>query len=123
MAKVADAEPEPERVVTEPTKSSAKSSSAAPAAAIASTATAAPKASSVLAVGAEQRKRSLFNPTIQELESDELTHLANKHWRKGQGKGVFDKAIVEQIFHQELAQSGFAFARIMLLEFSQYLER
>jgi hypothetical protein len=70
------------------------------------------------------RKRALFNPTIQEIESDSFTQIANENWRNlphGE-KAVFSKELVEAIF-VELQKSHFAFPRIMLLEFSQYLEK
>ena len=70
------------------------------------------------------RKRALFNPTIQEIESDSFTRIANENWRNlapGE-KPAFSKDLVESIY-AELQGSNFAFARIMLLEFSQYLEK
>jgi len=70
------------------------------------------------------RKRALFNPTIQEIESDPLTQIANENWRNlPQGQQVsFSPELVDAIF-AELQKSGFTFPRIMLLEFSQYLEK
>ena len=82
---------------------------------------------------AADRRRGLFNPTLHEIESDPLTALAHEHWpvapaTTAKGKGAarpraFDPALVVRILDQELRPSGFSFSRIMLLEFSQYLER
>jgi hypothetical protein len=77
------------------------------------------------------RRRGLFSPTLHEIESDPLTALARAHWplpTKAGSRGAprapaFDKAVVARIIDDELRPTGFAFQRLMLLEFSQYLER
>jgi len=69
----------------------------------------------------EVRKRALFSPTIQEIESDPLTKIANENWRNVE-KPKFSSDLVLQIYN-EIQASQFAFSRIMLLEFSHYLEK
>ena len=92
-------------------------------------------AGAVTAPAAGDRRRGLFNPTLHEIESDPLTALARQHWPpvatpatgghkpKGRGPPAFDAALVARILKDELRPSAFAFQRLMLLEFSQYLER
>ncbi|KAI8808929.1 intron-binding protein aquarius-like protein [Cladochytrium replicatum] len=69
-------------------------------------------------------------PTFVELEKDTITEIARSIWqtssiaetpRKG-GAGKFDRKIVEQIWDEELEGNQFSLRKIMLLEFSQYLE-
>jgi len=69
-----------------------------------------------------QRRRGLFNPTLQEIEEDPLTALAQQHWPKSGGRG-YDAKLVARILDDELQAHGFPLQRLVLLEFSQYLER
>ncbi|XP_065057639.1 RNA helicase aquarius-like [Rhopilema esculentum] len=63
-------------------------------------------------------------PTVEEIQSDVLTEYAAQYWAP-HSKGVhssFDAKIIEKIYFKELLPSKFQVRRIMLLEFSQYLE-
>ncbi|XP_037073222.1 RNA helicase aquarius-like [Pollicipes pollicipes] len=65
-------------------------------------------------------------PTVQQINADRVTQLANQYWSPyiisvGQ-QAPFNPAIIEEIYQQELIGSNFAVRRVMLLEFSQYLE-
>ncbi|KAF0312815.1 RNA helicase aquarius [Amphibalanus amphitrite] len=65
-------------------------------------------------------------PTVQQINADRVTQLANQYWSPyivGVGQQApFNPAIIEEIYQQELVGSNFAVRRVMLLEFSQYLE-
>ncbi|KAJ3080056.1 hypothetical protein HK102_003346, partial [Quaeritorhiza haematococci] len=78
----------------------------------------------------------IFTPTLVEIESDGITKLAEENWggltrlskrEEGEGKegkeGKFDEKVVERIWNEELVRSGFSLRKVMLLEFSQYLEK
>jgi len=87
---------------------------------------AAPAASAPVPVVTEiaqpPRRRGLFNPTLHEIEEDPLTALAQQHWPKSGGRG-YDAKLVARILDEELRAHGFPLQRLVLLEFSQYLER
>ncbi|XP_055013721.1 LOW QUALITY PROTEIN: RNA helicase aquarius [Boleophthalmus pectinirostris] len=62
-------------------------------------------------------------PSVAQINAEYVTQLANKYWApKAQNKLPFDKKVVKDIYDQEILQSKFAIRKIMLLEFSQYLE-
>lgn len=63
-------------------------------------------------------------PTVEEIQSDVLTEYAAKYWapHSQESKHVFDAKLIEKIYQKELLSSRFQVRRIMLLEFSQYLE-
>ncbi|CAH2094456.1 unnamed protein product [Euphydryas editha] len=63
-------------------------------------------------------------PTLSQINADRITLLANQYWSP-QTKDdhlPYDPAIVESIYQAEILGSNFAVRRIMMLEFSQYLE-
>ena len=62
-------------------------------------------------------------PTIQEIHGDVLTTLANQYWAPHSKlpKNKFSEKIIERIYYKEIGHR-FPIRRIMLLEFSQYLE-
>ena len=62
-------------------------------------------------------------PTIQEIHRDVLTTLANQYWAPHSKlpKNKFSEKIIERIYYKEIGHR-FPIRRIMLLEFSQYLE-
>ncbi|XP_047537056.1 RNA helicase aquarius [Vanessa atalanta] len=63
-------------------------------------------------------------PTLSQINADRITLLANQYWSP-QTKDdhlPYDDAIVESIYQAEILGSSFAVRRIMMLEFSQYLE-
>jgi hypothetical protein len=64
--------------------------------------------------------------TIQEILSDDLTQVANSYWGPGnQQLKPFSAAVIENIYRDELqpAKGKVDMARLMLLEFSCYLEK
>lgn len=68
--------------------------------------------------------RTVGAPTTEQMLTDRLTKLAAKNWSmQAIGNGVkFNKNIVEDVFRDELRGTKFDTRRIMMLEFSQYLE-
>ncbi|XP_058799863.1 RNA helicase aquarius [Phymastichus coffea] len=64
-------------------------------------------------------------PTVQEINSDEITQLANKYWAPHTADShlQFSAQIVDNIYINEISVSKFSIRRIMMLEFSQYLEK
>lgn len=63
-------------------------------------------------------------PTVEQINADRITQLANKYWAPHTMDShlSFSSQIVEDIYIQELCASKFSIRRIMMLEFSQYLE-
>lgn len=69
---------------------------------------------------------TLFHPTLEEIESNTVTILADAYWNSKDAKKAkiqFDSAIVDKIWNEELAKHDFSFRKVMLLEYSQYLEK
>ncbi|KAG6449940.1 RNA helicase aquarius isoform X1 [Manduca sexta] len=63
-------------------------------------------------------------PTLSQINADRITQLATQYWSP-QSKEThlpYDASIVESIYHTEILGSNYAVRRIMMLEFSQYLE-
>ncbi|XP_076383980.1 RNA helicase aquarius [Megalopta genalis] len=63
-------------------------------------------------------------PTVEQINADRITQLANKYWAPHTTDShlSFNPQIVEDIYVQEICASKFSIRRIMMLEFSQYLE-
>ncbi|XP_033355690.1 RNA helicase aquarius [Bombus vosnesenskii] len=63
-------------------------------------------------------------PTVEQINADRITQLANKYWAPHTMDShlPFSSQIVEDIYIQEICASKFSIRRIMMLEFSQYLE-
>ncbi|XP_066279598.1 RNA helicase aquarius-like [Branchiostoma lanceolatum] len=62
--------------------------------------------------------------TVEQIQGDRLTQFANKLWaphRRGPTP-TFDPQVVEDIYKKDLLGTKFAIRRVMLLEFSQFLE-
>ncbi|KAJ3152646.1 hypothetical protein HDU89_001339 [Geranomyces variabilis] len=76
---------------------------------------------------AKQKKSQIaepYAPTVQEIEHDEITKLAEQHWQNTESDGPMeDTGIVEQVWKLHLDQSSFSLRKVMMLEFSQYLEK
>jgi len=73
---------------------------------------------------ASKGERKVGVPTVQQIQSDNLTKYAHEYWanpKKTETK-EFNAEIVSQIYNKELLSNKFPIKRIMLLEFSQYLE-
>ncbi|GAB6024502.1 hypothetical protein CHUAL_009656 [Chamberlinius hualienensis] len=69
-------------------------------------------------------KKKSFPPTVEQINTDELTKLANQYWAPNstETKLPFNPEIIGEIYHTEICQTNFSVRKIMLLEFSQYLE-
>lgn len=63
-------------------------------------------------------------PTVQQIQKDRITQLAEKYWAPHaiEKHLEFDSSVVEDIYLQDIRGSNFSIRRIMVLEFSQYLE-
>ncbi|KAI1895297.1 hypothetical protein AGOR_G00104840 [Albula goreensis] len=62
-------------------------------------------------------------PSVSQINAEYVTQLANKYWAPhSKNKLPFDPKVMEDIYEKEILQSKFAIRKIMLLEFSQYLE-
>ncbi|CAH1983375.1 unnamed protein product [Acanthoscelides obtectus] len=63
-------------------------------------------------------------PTIEQISADRITELAEKYWAPhSKEKHLdFDPNVIEDIYMQDIRGSNFSIRRIMVLEFSQYLE-
>lgn len=61
-------------------------------------------------------------PTTEQMMSDPLMKLALKTWSSDSKSRAFDASIVTRIFENEIVKSDFNARRIMMLEFSRYLE-
>ncbi|CAD6201771.1 GSCOCG00002767001-RA-CDS [Cotesia congregata] len=63
-------------------------------------------------------------PTVEQITSDHITQIASKYWtpRETDSHLPFDKQIIEDIYIQEICASKFSIRRIMMLEYSLYLE-
>ncbi|KAL1512806.1 hypothetical protein ABEB36_002332 [Hypothenemus hampei] len=72
----------------------------------------------------ENLSQTTPTPTIQQLQKDRITQLAEKYWAPHSTKkhGEFNSDVVEDIYMQDIRGSNFSIRRIMVLEFSQYLE-
>lgn len=60
-------------------------------------------------------------PSVRQIQSDVLTKYACDNWSNNKST-PFNAALVDRIYKDELCKNAFPTNRIMLLEFSQYLE-
>ena len=63
--------------------------------------------------------------TVEQIAKDTITQIASRYWLKQDSDSVletYDPNLIEDIYSNELLKSNFSLKRIMLLEFSQYLE-
>nr|XP_020469667.1 intron-binding protein aquarius [Monopterus albus] len=62
-------------------------------------------------------------PSVSQINAEYVTQLANQYWAPhAKNKLPFDPKVMEDIYEKEILMSKFAIRKIMLLEFSQYLE-
>lgn len=67
--------------------------------------------------------RKVLTPTVAQINAEFVTQLSNKYWAPHVKKKLpFDSQVIEAVYEKEIAKSRFAIRKIMLLEFSQYLE-
>uniref|UniRef100_A0A5S6R4R1 Intron-binding protein aquarius n=1 Tax=Trichuris muris TaxID=70415 RepID=A0A5S6R4R1_TRIMR len=63
-------------------------------------------------------------PTVQQLVEDDLIKIASQYWAPfTSDHAAFKPQVVADIYCKELLRKGFTLRQVMLLEFSQYLER
>ncbi|EAT36383.1 AAEL011524-PA [Aedes aegypti] len=62
--------------------------------------------------------------TVAQINADELTFLANRFWAPDTAgtHEEYNAGIIEEIYRREICESRYSMRRIMMLEFSQYLE-
>nr|XP_019560772.2 RNA helicase aquarius-like [Aedes albopictus] len=62
--------------------------------------------------------------TVAQINADELTFLANRFWAPDTAGSheEYNAGIIEEIYRREICESRYSMRRIMMLEFSQYLE-
>ncbi|XP_063040700.1 RNA helicase aquarius isoform X2 [Engraulis encrasicolus] len=71
----------------------------------------------------DARVKKIAAPSVSQINAEYVTQLANKYWAPLVKKKLpFDRKVVEDIYVNEILKSKFAIRKIMLLEFSQYLE-
>lgn len=64
-------------------------------------------------------------PTVDQIARDAITQIAHRYWfDQDESKPLepYDPKLIEDIYLNELLKTNFSLRRIMLLEFSQYLE-
>ncbi|KAM9381229.1 RNA helicase aquarius [Phaethornis superciliosus] len=67
--------------------------------------------------------KKIVAPTVSQINAEYVTQLANKYWAPHVKKKLaFDLKVIEDVYTKEIVRSKFAIRKIMLLEFSQYLE-
>ncbi|KAM6131509.1 LOW QUALITY PROTEIN: RNA helicase aquarius [Pterocles gutturalis] len=67
--------------------------------------------------------KKIVAPTVSQINAEYVTQLANKYWAPHVKKKLsFDSKVIEDVYTKEIVRSKFAIRKIMLLEFSQYLE-
>uniref|UniRef100_A0A182MNY7 RNA helicase aquarius N-terminal domain-containing protein n=1 Tax=Anopheles culicifacies TaxID=139723 RepID=A0A182MNY7_9DIPT len=62
--------------------------------------------------------------TISQINADEITFLANRFWAPDTANAheAYNPQIIEDIYRKEICDTRHSLRRIMMLEFSQYLE-
>ncbi|XP_061468788.1 RNA helicase aquarius [Rhineura floridana] len=77
-------------------------------------------------MGAQQEPpppKKIVAPTVSQINAEFVTQLANKYWAPHVKKKLpFESKVIEDVYGKEMVRSKFAIRKIMLLEFSQYLE-
>ncbi|CAB4032454.1 intron-binding aquarius-like, partial [Paramuricea clavata] len=67
-------------------------------------------------------RRGGFAPTVQQINADILTQVANTYWAPHRNHLPYDPKVIDKIYEKDLLGCSFSIQRVMLLEFSQYLE-
>ena len=67
--------------------------------------------------------RKAVAPTVEQIQADNLTDLAKQYWapHSAQKHKPFDPKVIEEVY-EDLKKTEFTIKRIMMLEFSQFLE-
>uniref|UniRef100_A0A2D4N562 RNA helicase aquarius N-terminal domain-containing protein n=1 Tax=Micrurus spixii TaxID=129469 RepID=A0A2D4N562_9SAUR len=84
---------------------------------------AAPVVSALQQPGSLPPPKKIVAPTVSQINAEFVTQLANKYWAPHVKKKLpFESRVIEDVYGKEIVRSKFAIRKIMLLEFSQYLE-
>ncbi|KAK6179554.1 hypothetical protein SNE40_011884 [Patella caerulea] len=69
-----------------------------------------------------EKKRGAL--TVEQIQSDKITQLAQEFWSTEAIKNgaAFNPGIIEEIYKEEIIKTNFSSKRIMMLEFSRFLE-
>ncbi|XP_066245723.1 RNA helicase aquarius [Euwallacea similis] len=69
-------------------------------------------------------QKTITAPTVQQIQTDRITQLAEKYWapHAAAQHTSFDPEVIEDVYMQDIRGSNYSIRRIMVLEFSQYLE-
>jgi hypothetical protein len=69
-------------------------------------------------------KRSAAAPTVDQIQSDNLTELASQYWapQTMAKHKPFDPKVINMIYKDDIKKTEFSTKRVMMLEFSQFLE-
>eukprot|EP00066_Takifugu_rubripes_P001547 XP_003962796.1 PREDICTED: intron-binding protein aquarius [Takifugu rubripes] len=71
----------------------------------------------------ETPTKKVAAPSVAQINAEYVTQLANKYWAPhATNKLPFDLKVMGDVYETEIVQSKFSIRKIMLLEFSQYLE-
>ncbi|XP_038597174.1 RNA helicase aquarius isoform X2 [Tachyglossus aculeatus] len=74
-------------------------------------------------MAAPPQPKKVVAPTVSQINAEFVTQLACEYWAPHiKKKSPFDPKVIEDIYEREIVKSRFAIRKIMLLEFSQYLE-
>ncbi|CAG8451805.1 2657_t:CDS:10 [Dentiscutata heterogama] len=72
----------------------------------------------------ESTRGGIYHPTLQEIQKDSISLLAQEYWlSKDPDTREWLPNVVEDIYFKELENNRFETKKLMLLEFSQYLEK
>ncbi|XP_072340560.1 RNA helicase aquarius isoform X1 [Scyliorhinus torazame] len=67
--------------------------------------------------------KKMVAPTVSQINAEYVTQLSNRYWAPHvKKKMTFDSKVIEDVYQKEIVKTKFAIRKIMLLEFSQYLE-
>jgi len=70
------------------------------------------------------KKSRAQEPTVDQIQADNLTALAKTYWSPATAKNhvEYNATVVDEIYKNDIKGSNYSIKRIMMLEFSQYLE-
>ncbi|XP_036448843.1 RNA helicase aquarius isoform X1 [Colossoma macropomum] len=71
----------------------------------------------------DARVKKTAAPSVSQINAEYVTQLSVKYWAPlAKNKLPFEYKVIEDVYQNEILKSKFAIRKIMLLEFSQYLE-
>ncbi|XP_048393345.1 RNA helicase aquarius isoform X3 [Stegostoma tigrinum] len=67
--------------------------------------------------------KKMVAPTVSQINAEYVTQLSNRYWAPHvKKKMTFEPKVIEDVYQKEIVKTKFSIRKIMLLEFSQYLE-